>query len=282
MQAVSVIIPAFNRVEFLPRAIDSVLNQEGTVPEIEVILVDDGSTDGTGMTIRKRYPHIHYLRQEHTGVSAARNAGIRAAAGDWIALLDSDDAWHPRKLAVQSALLGARPANRVVHCDETWLRNGIHLNQKKKHRKRGGRIFRYCLPLCVISPSAAVIHKGVFEDVGYFDETLPVCEDYELWLRVCSKYPVLFSGEKLVFKHGGHDDQLSRRYWGMDRFRIRAIAGMIRRGGLAAVDRDCALRTLHEKIGIYLSGAEKRGNTECVEEFRSLLSDFPLADAAAP
>lgn len=281
MDSISVVIPTHDRAGLLPGAIDSVQARTGPLPAVEIIVVDDGSSDGTAGMLRRRYPGVTCLSRAHAGVSAARNAGIRAAAGDWVAFLDSDDAWLPRKLAVQWALLRAAPDHRVVHCDETWLRDGAHLNQKQKHRKRGGHIFRHCLPLCAISPSAVVIHKSVFADVGGFDESLPVCEDYELWLRICSRYPVLYSPEKLVIKHGGHADQLSRRYRGMDRYRIRAIAGILSRGGLSGTDRDAAVRMLHEKAGIYLAGARKHRNSECVGEFEALLETWPLQGAAA-
>ncbi|MDE2825547.1 MAG: glycosyltransferase family 2 protein, partial [Gemmatimonadota bacterium] len=219
IRPVSVVIPTYNRADRLPSAIRSVLEQ--TAPPAEIIVVDDGSTDGTPALVRT-FPGVRYLRQENQGVSAARNHGIGAAKHDWIALLDSDDEWLPGKLERQWGALERDPRYRFCHTDEIWIRKGRRVNPMKKHAKYGGHIFHHCLPLCVISPSSALIHRDLFERFGMFDPELPVCEDYDLWLRICAREPVLYVDEPLLLKYGGHEDQLSRAYWGMDRFRIRA------------------------------------------------------------
>ena len=218
--SISVIIPVYNRCRLIDRAIKSVLGQ--TIPPDEIIVIDDGSTDGTDEVIKNSYPDVILLKQENRGVSCARNNGIKNAKGTWVALLDSDDEWLPVKLEKQLLALQENSSNKICHTDEIWIRNGVHVNPMKKHRKYGGNIYKYCLPLCVISPSSIIIHKEIFKDIGLFDENIPVCEDYDLWLRICSRYPVLYLQDKLIKKYGGHDDQLSRQYWGMDRFRIRA------------------------------------------------------------
>jgi glycosyltransferase involved in cell wall biosynthesis len=269
---VSVIIPTFNRVSLLPRALDSVLAQG--VPVDEVIVVDDGSTDGTLEMLEVRYPQVLLLRTSHGGVSAARNHGIRAAAGEWIAFLDSDDAWQPEKLATQLAALAAEPEQKVCHCDEIWIRNGRRVNPRRRHQKRGGWIFRHCLPLCVISPSAVVLHREIFSAVGLFDEGLPACEDYDLWLRVTSRYPTLYIDQPLVIKHGGHADQLSRTEPALDRYRIRALAGILAADHLAELDRQAAARVLCEKIDVYVGGVRKRGRFEEVAELETLRMRF--------
>jgi GT2 family glycosyltransferase len=150
-----------------------------------------------------------------------------------------------------------------------------------KHKKTGGYIFQHCLPLCAISPSAVMIHRSLFEEIGLFDETLPACEDYDLWLRICSRYPVLFIDEALITKHGGHDDQLSRQHWGMDRFRIQALDKIISLAELNDNDRDAAIKMMVNKINIYLAGAEKYGNTEHVEDFKVLLTKYARNMVAA-
>lgn len=279
MSPVSVVIPAYNRVQLLPRALDSVLAQ--TCQATEIIVVDDGSDDGTEEMIYQQYPRVTYLRQAHTGVSTARNLGIRSARHDWIALLDSDDEWHPRKLSVQTGMLAENPDYKLVHTDEIWIRNGRRVNPMKKHRKYGGYIFHHCLPLCAISPSSVLVHRDIFSDVGLFDESLPACEDYDLWLRICCKYPVLFTSQKLTIKYGGHDDQLSRQHWGMDRFRIRTIARLLADHELDDHLRPLAIGTLREKCLIYLAGAEKRGNTDSVGEFTALLKRYPATETFA-
>ncbi len=262
---VSVVIPTYNREDRLPSAIRSVLEQ--TAAPAEVIVVDDGSTDGTPALVRD-FPEVRYLRQENQGVSAARNHGISAAKHDWIALLDSDDEWLPRKVERQWRALERDPRFRFCHTDEIWIRKGRRVNPMKKHAKHGGHIFRHCLPLCVISPSSALIHRDLFERFGMFDPELPVCEDYDLWLRICVREPVLYVDEPLLLKFGGHEDQLSHAYWGMDRFRIHALEKLIQSGDLAGEDLTAALETLYGKIDIFAAGAEKRRRFEEADRYR--------------
>lgn len=272
MSSISVVIPTYNRSVLLERALDSVLAQ--TLPADEIIVVDDGSTDNTVSMLKSRYPGVNLITQDNQGVSAARNAGIEAARHDWIALLDSDDVWHQNKLEKQLQGLNNSPEYLICHCDETWIRNGFRVNQMNKHKKVGGYIFQHCLPLCVISPSAVMIHRLLFDEIGLFDETLPTCEDYDLWLRLCSRYPVLYIEEALVTKYGGHDDQLSRQYWGMDRFRIQTLNKIISSDKLNDIDHDAAIKMMRSKINIYLAGAEKHDNTEHVDDFKQLLEKY--------
>jgi glycosyltransferase involved in cell wall biosynthesis len=257
---ISVVVPTYNRVHTLPRALDSILAQ--TLPASEVIVVDDGSQDGTETMIRRHYPQVRYLNQPNGGVSRARNRGIAEAGGDWIALLDSDDAWLADKLAAQRAALRQHSGIRLCHTEEVWIRRGQRVKQMDKHAKSGGHIFRACLPRCVISPSASLLHRSLFEEMGGFDEDLPACEDYDLWLRICATEKVAFVPTPQIRKYGGHADQLSRKYWGMDRFRIRALEKIIGSGRLDAGDRAAACDVLITKAGILATGARKRGNAE--------------------
>ena len=269
---VTVIIPAYNRRDLLGRSLDSVLSQ--TCPADEIIVVDDGSTDDTNNLIAERYPQINYLYQDNQGISSARNAGINRAKGEWLAFLDSDDEWLPNKLEVQMAALRDHPEHLIAHTNEHWLRNGRPKKQQPKHRKYGGRIFRYCLPLCVISPSSVVIHRSVFDRIGQFDAAMTVCEDYDMWLRISCRYPILYIDEPLIVKHGGHADQLSQKYRGMDRYRIRAIQNVLESGRLSAEDHKAAVTMLRKKISIYLNGARKYGNTTMVDEFERLAERY--------
>ena len=214
---VSVVVPTFNRVDFVLEAIKSISSQ--TFQPLEIILVDNNSEDNTTEMVAKHFKSVKILIQKKRGVSAARNFGIREASGNWIAFLDSDDQWHKRKLEEQvKSISRDKLSADLSHTDEIWYRNKIFLNQKEIHKKRGGFIFENCLPLCCISPSSVLIRKKVFDDIGLFDESLEVCEDYDFWLRFCCKYPVNFVDQKLTIKNGGHNDQLSKKYWGMDRF----------------------------------------------------------------
>jgi glycosyltransferase involved in cell wall biosynthesis len=265
----SVIIPTFNRLEPLRVAVASVLNQ--TRPADEVIVVDDGSTDGTAEDIGSRFPDIHLIVQENRGVSAARNAGIRAAKGDWIALLDSDDAWLPKKLERQLAAVENAPEFRLCHTGEIWIRNGVRVNPMKKHAKHGGFIFEHCLPLCCISPSSVLIRRDVFDELGDFDEGLPACEDYDYWLRFCARYPVLYVDEPLLRKVGGHDDQLSRQYWGMDRFRIKALEKILDADVLTPPQSEAALAMMTKMVGVLAQGARKRGRQQEAKDYEQKL-----------
>lgn len=269
---VSVVIPTFNRAPLLTRALDSVLAQ--TIHPAEVIVVDDGSTDSTAAMVQRRYHEVGYFYQKHQGVSRARNTGIRAATYDWIAFLDSDDAWLPSKLAAQHSALAEAPEYKICHSNEIWIRRGKRVNPRLKHLKYGGWIYKRCLPLCAVSPSSVLIHRSVFENVGYFDERLPVCEDYDLWLRICAHYPILYLGEPLVTKYGGHGDQLSRKFWGMDRFRITALEKILALESLSSADRVATVEVLLAKIQIVLTGAYKHHNQNLIRAYSDKMDRY--------
>lgn len=266
---VSVVIPTHDRASLVGRALDSVLAQ--SVPAGEVIVVDDGSSDGTAGVIRRRFPGVRVVElAERRGVSAARNRGIAESEGEWIAFLDSDDEWRPRKLERQLEALAAEPAHRLCHTDEIWIRRGNQVLPRRRHRKRGGRILRRCLPRCVISPSSAILHRSLLDEVGTFDEELPACEDYDLWLRICARDPVLFVGEPLVVKYGGHADQLSRRHPVMDRYRVRALEKLLASGELLDEgDREAVRKMLLHKIEIVVRGARRRGRADLVRSLEA-------------
>lgn len=272
MFSISVVIPTCNRRDYLQRALSSVVSQ--THPADEVIVIDDGSEDGTAQLVKTRFPAVNYFFQQNQGVSAARNRGIRLASSDWIALLDSDDEWLPNKLKVQVAALQNNSALRVCHTEEIWNRNGKRVNQMNKHRKSGGWIFQHCLPLCAMSPSSILLHRSIFDEVGFFDESLPACEDYELWLRITARYPVLFIEQPQIIKYGGHDDQLSRKFWGMDRFRIYALEKILQTGILSEDDHAAAVGMLIEKCSIYIQGAMKRNKLQEAEHYQDLMQRF--------
>jgi len=263
---ISAVIPVYNRPRFVRRAVESVFRQ--TAPPAELIVVDDGSTDdtpGTLEALRKTADGSFRIitHRENQGVSAARNTGIRTAGTDWIALLDSDDTWHPEKLARQMAYHRDHPDLKISQCNEQWIRDGKPVNKRKIHRKTGGRIFVESLKRCLVSPSAVLMHRSLFEDIGYFDESLPACEDYDLWLRVLTRYPIGLLDEPLVTRYGGHPDQLSARYWGMDRWRVQAMEKHVDRP--LPPDWKAALyRELVAKLEILCQGAEKRDKPEAV------------------
>ena len=271
---VSVIIPSFNRASVLPRALDSVLAQ--THVAAEIIVVDDGSSDGTNALVERDYPGVKLLTQGNRGVSSARNAGASVSTGEWLAFLDSDDEWLPEKLSHQLACARDNPHISLIHSNEIWIRRGVRVNQMRKHRKSGGQIFESCLPRCVISPSAVMMSKALFDRLGGFDEDLPACEDYDLWLRVCHQYEVAYIEHPLIRKYGGHKDQLSAKYWGMDRFRAKALAKLLAQSKLSIEQEVLTKRMLREKCRILMSGAVKRDKPALIAYCKQLLNAYDL------
>ncbi len=264
---VSVVIPTHNRAWSLRDAVDSVLDQE--YAPFELLVIDDGSTDETPALLAEYGDRIRVLRQTNRGVSAARNRGIAAANGILVAFLDSDDRWLPGKLATQAAFFAEHPEARICQTEELWVRNGVRVNPRRRHRKRSGMIFEPSLALCLVSPSAVMVRRSLFDEIGLFDESLPACEDYDLWLRVARRHPVHLVDKPLIVKHGGHEDQLSRMA-GLDRYRVRAIQKLLEAGDLSPDQEKAARQVLAEKCRIYAAGCRKRGRTEEADRFLAL------------
>ena len=257
---VSVIIPTYNRKHTLKRAIQSVYMQ--SLLPYEVIVVDDGSNDGTKEWVKQKYPNVKYIYQKNSGVSSARNRGIKIARGDWIALLDSDDEWLPNKLNEQTNKIKSNLDVKILHSNEIWIRNGVRVNQMKKHKKSGGYIFEKCLDICRISPSSVLLKKEILNDIGTFDESLKVCEDYDLWLRITSKYSVCFLDIPLIKKYGGHSDQLSKAHNGIEFYRIQSLQKILESKILSKPQTLLAINMMVNKMNIYASGLEKRNKIE--------------------
>ena len=270
---VSVIIPTFNRWPLVGAAIESVLAQ--TFSDFELIVVDDGSTDGTGVELGKLGSRLHIISQPNRGVSAARNLAARQARGIYLAFLDSDDLWLPHKLAIQTAFMVLHPDVQICQAEEIWIRNGVRVNPKVNHRKPSGDIFIPSLDLCLVSPSAVMLTRELFEQVGGFDETLPVCEDYDLWLRIALDHSVALIDEPLVVKRGGHADQLSRSFWGMDRYRILALQKLLS-AGLGGERRLAVLEVLRRKVTVLADGARKRGKFDEALGYEAILTESML------
>lgn len=257
MALVSVIIPTHNRRELLLEAVESVLAQRACA--FELIVVDDGSSDGTESALVRLASQLCYVRQEHRGVSAARNAGARLARGEWVAFLDSDDLWLPNKLAAQLEFHRREGGIPISQTEETWIRHGVRVNPCAHHRKPSGDIFVPSLARCLVSPSAVMLRREVFESADGFDESLTVCEDYDLWLRLSRRHAIGLVPKALVVKRGGHADQLSRRHWGMDRFRVAALVKLLADDELDGARRDAAARMLARKCAVLAHGARRRG-----------------------
>ena len=256
--SVSIIIPVFNRPEELERAVTSVLNQ--TFRDFELIIIDDASTRSIGTVLDKFNDSRIILTRnsKNCGVSYSRNRGIMMARHDNIALLDSDDEWLPDKLKKQMQYFIDNPGLRVVHTEEIWIRNGVRVNQMKKHQKSGGDIFIRSLDLCLMSPSSIMIKRSVFNDYGVFDEDLPVCEDYDLWLKISANEEVGFIKEPQIVKYGGHEDQLSHRYRAMDKFRVKSLVNIMENIELPHAKQQALKEVILKKSKILINGAIKR------------------------
>ncbi|MEO0336072.1 MAG: glycosyltransferase [Pseudomonadota bacterium] len=284
MAKISVIIPTFNRLSTLPRAVESVLDQ--SYRDFDLWVVDDGSTDGTSDWVQnellqdQRSITCHYLRSQNKGVSHARNLALKASSGEWVAFLDSDDEWLPNKLADQMTMAKENSSLPLIHGEEIWIRNGVRVNPMKKHQKSGGRIFDRCVELCCISPSTALVHRRLFKELGYFREDFPVCEDYDMWLRICEKYEVGFVETPVIKKFGGHDDQLSRKHVAMDYYRIKSLAGFVKSKLLSKEEKSLVLDTLSKKCEILLRGFRRHNNMDLFSEVEEIARMSLLADPA--
>jgi len=263
MQKISIIIPVYNRASMIARALESVLLQND--PNSECIVVDDGSTDASADVVRG-YENVQLIMTPQRGVSAARNTGITNSCGEWIAFLDSDDQWLPGKLARDRDFMQHESSTAIFQSNEIWVRNGVRVNCMKKHEKKRGDIFRECLEMCMISPSSAVVRRRLFEMYGLFDERMRVCEDYDLWLRMSAREHVGLIDTPSIVKFGGHEDQLSRSVWGIDRFRLYALA-KIYNSLLSEDEEKLSLTASHimKKIGVLKKGALKHQNRRLSE-----------------
>jgi glycosyltransferase involved in cell wall biosynthesis len=271
---VSIIIPTYNRAWIVRDAIDSVLGQ--TYADFELIVVDDGSTDRTPQILDAYGDRLRVIHQANQGVSAARNRGIGDSSGPLIALLDSDDIWLPEKLTVQVDFFKRYPAALICQTEEIWIRNGLRVNPGKRHRKPSGMIFEPSLELCLVSPSAVMVRRELLEEVGLFDENLPACEDYDLWLRLGCRFPVYLIDKPLTIKRGGHEDQLSRQS-SLDRYRIRSLVKLIETGRLTLTQHNAAVIALRKKCAVYAKGCLKRGRMEEALLYTTLSRKYHLS-----
>lgn len=269
---ISVIIPVYNREKFIKESMISVINQ--TYKNFELIIYNDGSTDKTDESIKKvckLYPSykIKYINSPNNkGPSFARNRGVEIANGEYIAFLDSDDLWLKNKLSTQIKYMIDNNW-QICQTEEIWIRNGKRVNPQQKHKKHSGYIFDKALKLCIVSPSAVMMKKYIFYEFGGFDETLPACEDYDLWLKISSKYPIYLIEKKLVIKRGGHEDQLSKKIPCLDKYRIYSLDKILK-GNLTTEQKKLAIEELNRKCLIYINGLLKRGKKNEAEEIENI------------
>lgn len=271
MDLISIIIPTFNRAEVLLRAVNSVFNQ--TFKNFELIIVDDRSTDNTEQLLQPTISNnsLQYFKTPNRGVAAARNFGVQKARGNWFAFLDSDDEWLPQKLQEQIAYLENNGHLSIVYTEEIWIRNGVRVNQKKHHQKQAGKIFAKCLDQCFIAPSSVLLRRKLFEEMEGFDENFLVCEDYDLWIKISSANEIGLVSKPLIIKYGGHDDQLSTRYFAMDMWRLKSMHKLLHSMTLLEEDKAELARVMKRKSETLLKGYRKHENEKAIAEIEMIL-----------
>ena len=271
---VSVIIPTFNRKEFCKKAVDSVINQ--TYKNYELIVVDDCSSDGTSAEylFGKEQKHIYIRQKYNCGVSKSRNTGVSHSKAEWIAFLDSDDEWYPDKLEKQVTWLSNNPSYNIVQTKEIWIRRGVRVNPPKTHEKIGGFIFKESLKRCMITPSSVMLRKKLFTEAGKFNESIPACEDYGLWVRITLNHPVGLIDEYLLTRNGGRKDQLSLSVEVLDKFRVRTLLDLLTWGKLTIEQKSLVCKTLVKKAEIVANGLKKRNKADEYERFRRIADRY--------
>lgn len=222
-----VIIPTFNRATLVKRAIESVLEQ--SYPYFNLYIVDDGSTDDTKEVTSSFLSdkRVHYLFKPNSGVSAARNFGMIHSHSLWITFLDSDDQWLPDKLKIQAQAIVENPTFSFFHSNEIWIKNNVRVNPPLKFDKSNNQIFERSLHTCLISPSTVAIKRDLITQLGMFNESLPSCEDYDLWIKVMLSHSPYFISDYLINKYHGHELQLSVMDPLMEYFRVISLFNIL-------------------------------------------------------
>jgi len=248
---VSVVIPAYNAERYIGETLQSVLAQ--TYRDFEVVVVDDGSTDGTREIVRRYGERVRLIEQPNSGPSAARNRGIREARGEFIAFVDSDDLWLPEKLTLQMPLFADDEVG-LVYCRAARVdAEGRALNESSG-RKPQGWVFEDFLLRNHCPTSGAVVRREAFERCGYFPEDMVWAEDWHLWLRIAREYRFA-AVEEVLTHHRVHGGALTRRHWEMYRGARSVLESALtdsdprrlrraRRRGLHRLDRNFALLLL--------------------------------------
>lgn len=277
MITTSVIIPSYNRPEKTAIAVQSVLNQ--TYTNFELIVIDDGSNK----KLKERdlffnNPNnikCHLLRNEvNAGVSYSRNRGVDHSKGEWIAFLDSDDEWMPEKLERQIKWIEENSKYRICQTKEVWIRNSVRVNPPKGYEKIADEIFDISLLRCMITPSSVMIRRDLYEEYHGFNESLPACEDYDLWLKITAKEKIGLLDEQLLIRYGGHEDQLSSTVKVLDKYRVRAMLDLLCIGDLTENQKSHVYTVLSKKSEILANGFKKRGKIKEYERYQKLADKY--------
>lgn len=252
---ISVVIPAFNSERCISRAIESVLSQ--TFSDYEIIVVDDGSTDGTADIVKKFGSRVKYVYQQNAGPARARNAGLKIASGQWIAFLDADDEWLPDKLRQQVELLDRNrdlrwcSTNRY-QADERRkapVGNKAAITKALKGREYFPNYFTAAMAgKCPIVTSAIVVRKDVFDELGGFDPALRRGQDVDMWWRIGHYHPQIgYTAQPLAVRHLDVENPITREH------RLKTMNG----------------RTGRKLVARHLAMAEEKGG---IKEFKPFAS----------
>jgi|TARA_R100000306_G_scaffold8310_1_gene11284 glycosyltransferase involved in cell wall biosynthesis len=272
---ISVITPTYNRARFLPAAVASVLSQ--TFGDFELIIVDDGSEDNTPDVLKPFLAdrRVRYVYQENQGQSHARNLALKQATGDFIAFLDSDDVWARDKLEKQLAVFRANSEVDIVHGDEATINEQGSVVSLQNMRRYSGRITRYLLADNSVSITTALVRRRCFDEMGGFDTSVGVADDYELWLRFSARYCYQYE-PGIVASYRVMADQISsdkrRRYAANERI----IQQFLARYGevLSPGERRWGLARFYCRKARYFASAGERG--KAVGAIAGALHNAPL------
>ncbi len=257
----------------LLRAIRSVLNQ--TCTDYHLIVVDDASSEDLSTSRELVEPdHTWLTLPRNQGPAAARNAGAAAhPQSEWITFLDSDDIWHPDKLEQQLTWHQEHEEYRISQVTEQWIRHGEPIHKPKHLVQPDGDLFSIAVDRCAIGPSCVMIRRDLWDETGGFRPDYRVCEDYELWLRICHREQIgLVSDQPLVDKHAGHDDQLSFTTPALDRWRLMALLQLHSENSakLNQTQLNLVQQAIQRKATVLAKGASKRSNTEWAEQLAAI------------
>jgi glycosyltransferase involved in cell wall biosynthesis len=248
---VSIVIPTYNYARFVGHAIRSALGQ--TFADREVIVVDDGSTDDTRDVVGAFGDAVRSIHQPNGGLSAARNTGIRAARGRYVAFQDSDDIWLPDKLAHQVPVLEARPEVGLVYCDSIFFDDATGADmdrQSDRFEPRSGRVLEALITRgnFIASPTP-LVRREVFEQAGLFDESLRSCEDWDMWIRAAARWEVAYVPVALT-RYRVHGNSMSKNIPRMREAQLVVLRKTLAALGARDVDRAAAWRRLYVDTGL--------------------------------
>ncbi len=288
MVGVTVVVPTCNRKEFVTQALHSVLSQ--TYRNFEIVVVDDGSTDGTAAHVLRTFgaeakaveivshrnpaalnPFYHkftslgipvrYQYHLNRGLGAARNRGIRHARGSYIAFLEAEDLWETGHLRAQVDFLQAHPGARVTRVGEHPAKEGPRLRRARRGEPASGNVFAQALEEAPAGISCAVIHRSCFTECGEFDENMPSCEDYDLWLRLAARFPVFYVSGPEVARRTPRPDG-SQHAWTSDRFRVYSLEKSFQSGQLDPEQRFLVSQALVRRCERLVEGYRRQKSEE--------------------